>query len=55
VKLTDIAARLDCVLKGSGDAEIAAVAGIDEAKPGISRLSRIQSMPQKLEPHRQAL
>ena len=34
MKLTDIAARLDCVLKGSGDAEIAAVAGIDEAKPG---------------------
>ena len=32
VKLTDIAARLDCVLKGNGDAEIAAVAGIDEAK-----------------------
>jgi len=34
VKLTDIAARLDCVLKGDGDTNITAVVGIEEAKPG---------------------
>src|SRR6266436_10417947 len=34
MKLTDIAARLDCVLKGDGDMEIAGVAGIDEAEAG---------------------
>jgi UDP-3-O-[3-hydroxymyristoyl] glucosamine N-acyltransferase len=34
VKLTDIAARLDCVLKGDGEVEISAVAGIDEAQAG---------------------
>jgi UDP-3-O-[3-hydroxymyristoyl] glucosamine N-acyltransferase len=34
VKLTEIAARLDCVLHGDGDIEITAVAGIDEAGPG---------------------
>jgi UDP-3-O-[3-hydroxymyristoyl] glucosamine N-acyltransferase len=34
VKLSDIAARLDCVLKGDGDVEITAVVGIDEAQAG---------------------
>ncbi len=34
MKLTDIAARLDCILKGDGNVEITAVAGIDEARPG---------------------
>lgn len=34
MKLKEIAARLDCVLKGDGDLEISAVAGIDEAGPG---------------------
>jgi len=34
VKLTDIAARLDCVLKGDGEVEINAVVGIDEAHVG---------------------
>jgi UDP-3-O-[3-hydroxymyristoyl] glucosamine N-acyltransferase len=34
VKLSDIAARLDCVLKGDGEVEITGVAGIDEAGPG---------------------
>jgi UDP-3-O-[3-hydroxymyristoyl] glucosamine N-acyltransferase len=34
VKLTDIAARLDCVLKGEGDVEITRVVGIDEADIG---------------------
>jgi UDP-3-O-[3-hydroxymyristoyl] glucosamine N-acyltransferase len=33
VKLSEIASRLDCVLKGAGDVEISAVAGIDEAGP----------------------
>jgi UDP-3-O-[3-hydroxymyristoyl] glucosamine N-acyltransferase len=34
VKLTDIAARLDCILRGDGDVEIMGVAGIDEANAG---------------------
>ncbi len=34
MRLTDIAARLDCVLKGDGDMEIAGVAGIEEAEAG---------------------
>jgi UDP-3-O-[3-hydroxymyristoyl] glucosamine N-acyltransferase len=34
MKLTEIAARLDCVLKGSGDVEIRRVAGIEEAEEG---------------------
>jgi UDP-3-O-[3-hydroxymyristoyl] glucosamine N-acyltransferase len=34
VKLTEIAARLDCVLTGNGDVEITRVAGIEEAKEG---------------------
>ena len=34
VRLTDIAAKLDCVLKGDGDVEIARVVGIDEADAG---------------------
>lgn len=34
VKLTDIAARLDCVLKGDGDVEITGVTGIEEAAAG---------------------
>jgi len=34
VKLTDIAARLDCVLKGDGDVEITGVVGIEEAETG---------------------
>jgi UDP-3-O-[3-hydroxymyristoyl] glucosamine N-acyltransferase len=32
VKLSDIAARLDCVLKGDGEVEITRVIGIDEAE-----------------------
>jgi UDP-3-O-[3-hydroxymyristoyl] glucosamine N-acyltransferase len=34
VKLRDLAARLDCVLDGDGDIEIARVAGIHDAGPG---------------------
>lgn len=34
VKLSAIAARLECVLKGDGEVEITAVTGIDEAAPG---------------------
>ena len=34
VKLSDIAARLDCVLKGDGELEIARVIGIEEAETG---------------------
>src|SRR2546429_7317890 len=34
VKLSDIAARLECVLTGNADVEIIAVTGIDEAGPG---------------------
>jgi UDP-3-O-[3-hydroxymyristoyl] glucosamine N-acyltransferase len=34
VKLSDIAGKLDCVLKGDGETEITAVVGIDEAGPG---------------------
>jgi UDP-3-O-[3-hydroxymyristoyl] glucosamine N-acyltransferase len=34
VKLSDIAARLDCTLTGNGEVEITAVVGIDEAGPG---------------------
>jgi UDP-3-O-[3-hydroxymyristoyl] glucosamine N-acyltransferase len=34
VKLSDIAARLACVLKGNGDTEITGVVGIDEAQAG---------------------
>lgn len=34
MKLTDIAARLDCVLKGDGDVEITGVVGIEEAETG---------------------
>jgi UDP-3-O-[3-hydroxymyristoyl] glucosamine N-acyltransferase len=34
VKLSDIAARLNCVLKGDGEVEIARVIGIDEADMG---------------------
>lgn len=34
MKLTDIAARLDCILRGDGDVEIMGVAGIDEANAG---------------------
>ena len=34
MKLTDIAARLDCVLKGDGDVEITGVTGIEEAAAG---------------------
>jgi UDP-3-O-[3-hydroxymyristoyl] glucosamine N-acyltransferase len=34
VKLSDIAARLDCVLKGDGEVEITRVIGIDEAESG---------------------
>ncbi len=34
MKLTDVAARLDCVLKGDGNMEIAGVAGIEEAEAG---------------------
>ena len=34
VKLSEIAARLDCVLKGDGDVEITRVIGIDEADTG---------------------
>jgi UDP-3-O-[3-hydroxymyristoyl] glucosamine N-acyltransferase len=33
MKLSDIAARLDCVLKGDGNVEIMSVVGIDEAGP----------------------
>ena len=32
MKLTEIAARLDCILKGNGDVEITGVRGIDEAE-----------------------
>lgn len=34
MKLAEIAARLDCILKGNGEVEITGVAGIDEAGPG---------------------
>ena len=34
MKLTEIAARLDCVLKGEGDVDITRVVGIDEADIG---------------------
>lgn len=34
MRLSEIAARLDCVLKGDGDADITRVAGIDEAEAG---------------------
>ena len=34
MKLSDIAARLECVLQGDGDVEITRVVGIDEAGPG---------------------
>jgi UDP-3-O-[3-hydroxymyristoyl] glucosamine N-acyltransferase len=34
VKLKDIAARLDCILRGNGDVEITGVLGIDEAAAG---------------------
>jgi UDP-3-O-[3-hydroxymyristoyl] glucosamine N-acyltransferase len=34
VKLTDIAARLDCVLKGDGNVDITGVVGIEEAEAG---------------------
>jgi UDP-3-O-[3-hydroxymyristoyl] glucosamine N-acyltransferase len=34
VKLKDIAASLDCVLKGDGDLEITSVVGIDDAEAG---------------------
>jgi UDP-3-O-[3-hydroxymyristoyl] glucosamine N-acyltransferase len=34
VKLSDIAARLNCTLNGNGDVDITGVAGIDEAKTG---------------------
>src|SRR5207244_10289852 len=34
MKLSNIAARLDCILKGDGDVEITRVVGIDEAGPG---------------------
>src|SRR5947199_6302348 len=34
MKLSDISARLNCVLNGDGDAEITRVFGIDEAGPG---------------------
>jgi UDP-3-O-[3-hydroxymyristoyl] glucosamine N-acyltransferase len=34
MKLTDIAARLECVLKGDGDVEITGIAGIEEADAG---------------------
>ena len=34
MKLSDISARLNCVLNGDGDAEITWVVGIDEAGPG---------------------
>jgi UDP-3-O-[3-hydroxymyristoyl] glucosamine N-acyltransferase len=34
VKLTEIAARLECLLKGNGDIEITAVTGIDDADTG---------------------
>src|SRR4030095_12796097 len=34
VKLIDVAARLNCDLKGNGDAEIIGVVGIDEAESG---------------------
>jgi UDP-3-O-[3-hydroxymyristoyl] glucosamine N-acyltransferase len=34
VKLTEIAARLDCILTGNGDVDITHVVGIDEAGPG---------------------
>jgi UDP-3-O-[3-hydroxymyristoyl] glucosamine N-acyltransferase len=34
VRLREIAARLDCVLKGDGDAEITGVVGIESAGPG---------------------
>ncbi|HYR44564.1 MAG TPA: UDP-3-O-(3-hydroxymyristoyl)glucosamine N-acyltransferase [Terriglobia bacterium] len=34
MKLSSIAARLDCVLNGDGDVEITRVVGIDEAGPG---------------------
>jgi len=34
VKLSDLAARLNCTLKGTADVEITGVAGIDEAGPG---------------------
>jgi UDP-3-O-[3-hydroxymyristoyl] glucosamine N-acyltransferase len=34
VKLTDIAARLDCILKGDGDVDITGVVGIEEAEAG---------------------
>jgi len=34
MKLSDIAARLECVLQGDGDVDITRVVGIDEAGPG---------------------
>ena len=34
MQLSDVAARLDCVLKGEGGIEIRGVVGIDEAEPG---------------------
>jgi UDP-3-O-[3-hydroxymyristoyl] glucosamine N-acyltransferase len=34
VHLSDVAARLDCILKGEGGIEIRGVVGIDEAEPG---------------------
>jgi UDP-3-O-[3-hydroxymyristoyl] glucosamine N-acyltransferase len=34
LKLSEIAARLDCVLNGKGDVDIAAVVGIEDAGPG---------------------
>ncbi len=34
MKLTNIAARLDCILTGNGDVEITRVLGIDQAGPG---------------------
>ncbi|HLH32486.1 MAG TPA: LpxD N-terminal domain-containing protein, partial [Terriglobia bacterium] len=34
MKLSDIAARLDCALKGDGNLDISRVIGIDEAQPG---------------------
>lgn len=34
MKLSEIAARLDCVLKGDGEAEVTRVSGIDEAGSG---------------------
>src|SRR5262245_28083552 len=34
VRLSEIAARLDCVLKGNGNADITGVVGIESAGPG---------------------